>query len=204
MSGPRKYTEAQKESAKKWDAANLDRVSIAMAKGKKDKIKVAASAAGESMNQYIVTAIDQRMEWNTETENSSRSNHGGETSRTSTDLYISRLKGETLSKGKGQPKEQRDFNKIIADVVSTMYDTDRVVEHTVDDLIEDMTAIIDDFTKKIKRSLQNHSTVLQDQSARERAIAALSEAETVIDGMKETMERDNAAPAASEGQREGE
>lgn len=62
MSESRKYTEAQKKSAKKWDAANLDRVSIAMAKGKKDEIKAAASAAGESMNQYIITAIDQRIE----------------------------------------------------------------------------------------------------------------------------------------------
>ena len=57
----RKYTEAQKLSAKKWDAANLDRVSIAMAKGKKDELKAAAVVAGESMNQYIITAIDQRM-----------------------------------------------------------------------------------------------------------------------------------------------
>lgn len=58
----RKYTEAQKKSAKKWDAANLDRVSIAMPKGKKDDIKAAATAAGESMNQYIINAVDQRME----------------------------------------------------------------------------------------------------------------------------------------------
>lgn len=62
MPEPRKYTEAQKKSAKKWDAANLDRVSIAMPKGKKDDIKAAATAAGESMNQYIINAVDQRME----------------------------------------------------------------------------------------------------------------------------------------------
>ena len=59
---PRKYTEARKESNKKWDAANLDRVSIALPKGKKDEIKAAADAAGESMNQYIIGAVDQRME----------------------------------------------------------------------------------------------------------------------------------------------
>lgn len=59
---PQKYTEARKEGNRKWDAANLDRVSIAMAKGKKDNIKAAASAVGESMNQYIVNAIDQRIE----------------------------------------------------------------------------------------------------------------------------------------------
>lgn len=62
MPEPRKYTEAQKKSAKKWDAANLDRVSVAMPKGKKDDIKEAASTAGESMNQYIINAVDQRME----------------------------------------------------------------------------------------------------------------------------------------------
>ena len=59
---PRKYTEAVKQSNKKWDAANLDRVSIAMPKGKKDDIKAAATAAGESMNQYIINAVNQRME----------------------------------------------------------------------------------------------------------------------------------------------
>ena len=62
MPEPRKYTEAQKKSAKKWDAANLDRVSVAMPKGEKNNIKEAASAAGESMNQYIINAVDQRME----------------------------------------------------------------------------------------------------------------------------------------------
>lgn len=59
---PQKYTEARKEGNRKWDAANLDRVSIAMPKGKKDGVKAAAVAVGESMNQYIVTAIDQRIE----------------------------------------------------------------------------------------------------------------------------------------------
>ena len=84
----------------------------------------------------------------------------------------------------GYPKERRELDKTIENVVSAMYDTDRVVEHTVDDLIEDMTAIIDDFTKKIKRSLQNYSTLLQDEAARKRATAALSEAEAAIIKMK--------------------
>lgn len=53
--------ESRKKANQKWDAANLDRVSIAMAKGKKDEIKAAAVVAGESMNQYIITAIEQRM-----------------------------------------------------------------------------------------------------------------------------------------------
>lgn len=57
-----KYTEARKEGNKRWDEKNLDRVSIAMPKGKKDVIKLAATSVGESMNQYILAAIDLRME----------------------------------------------------------------------------------------------------------------------------------------------
>lgn len=54
-------SEAQKKSAQKWDATNLDRVSIAMPKGMKDMVKAAAAVAGESMNQYIIGATEQRI-----------------------------------------------------------------------------------------------------------------------------------------------
>ena len=62
MSGSRKYTEAQKKSAKKWDAANLDRVSIAMPKGQKDTIKAHAEARGERVNGFVNRAISETME----------------------------------------------------------------------------------------------------------------------------------------------
>ena len=58
----RKYTEAQKKSAQKWDAANLDRVSVAMPKGKKDIIKAHAEANSESVNGFINRAIDEAIE----------------------------------------------------------------------------------------------------------------------------------------------
>ena len=58
----RKYTEAQKKSAQKWDAANLDRVSVAMPKGKKDIIKAHAEAHSESVNGFINRAIDDAIE----------------------------------------------------------------------------------------------------------------------------------------------
>lgn len=54
-------SEAQKKSAQKWDAANLDRISVALEKGKKEAIKAAASHHGETMNQYIKIAIDNRL-----------------------------------------------------------------------------------------------------------------------------------------------
>ncbi len=62
MSDTRKYTEAQKRSAKKWDAANLDRVSVAMPKGHKDEIKAHAERRGESVNAFINRAIDEAIE----------------------------------------------------------------------------------------------------------------------------------------------
>ncbi len=58
---PRKYTEAQKRSAQKWDAANLDRLSIALPKGRREQIKIFAAAHGESVNAFISRAIEETM-----------------------------------------------------------------------------------------------------------------------------------------------
>lgn len=57
-----KYTEAKKEGNKRWDDKNLDRMSIALPKGKKDEIKAHAAKMGESANKFIARAIDQAME----------------------------------------------------------------------------------------------------------------------------------------------
>lgn len=62
MSQSRKYTDAKKEGNRRWDAANLDRVSVAMPKGKKEVIKAHADARGESVNGFINRAIDEAME----------------------------------------------------------------------------------------------------------------------------------------------
>ena len=62
MPESRKYTEAQKQSARKWDAANLDRISIAVPKGQKDAIKAHAEAHSESVNGFINRAIEETME----------------------------------------------------------------------------------------------------------------------------------------------
>ncbi len=59
---PQKYTEARKEGNRRWDAANLDQVSIAMPKGKRDKIKAHAESRGESLNFFINRSIDEQIE----------------------------------------------------------------------------------------------------------------------------------------------
>ncbi len=60
-----KYTEARKEGNRKWDAANLDRLSIALPKGSRETIKAHAVGQGESTNAFIKRAIDCQIERDT-------------------------------------------------------------------------------------------------------------------------------------------
>ena len=62
MPEPQKYTEARKRGNRKWDAANLDRISIAVPKGQKDVIKAHAEARGESVNAFVGRAIEETMQ----------------------------------------------------------------------------------------------------------------------------------------------
>lgn len=62
MPESQKYTEARKRGNRKWDAANLDRISIAVPKGHKEAIKAHAEARGESVNGFINRAIEETME----------------------------------------------------------------------------------------------------------------------------------------------
>ena len=54
-------SESRKKANAKWDSTNLDRMSVALPKGKKKAIQAAAALTGESMNQYIGTAVEMRM-----------------------------------------------------------------------------------------------------------------------------------------------
>ena len=55
------YTEAKKRNNRKWDAANLDRLSIAAPKGTKERWKAAAEAQGQSLNQFIVDSVESAL-----------------------------------------------------------------------------------------------------------------------------------------------
>lgn len=52
-----KYTEARKEGNRRWDSANLDRLSIALPKGSKETIRTHAESRNESVNAFIGRAI---------------------------------------------------------------------------------------------------------------------------------------------------
>jgi len=57
-----KYTENKKKSNRKWDASNLDRLSLALPKGSKETIKAHAQKRGESVNGFIGRAITETIE----------------------------------------------------------------------------------------------------------------------------------------------
>lgn len=62
MSEENKVSKAQQKAVAKYMKNNYDEIKIRVEKGKRDIIKVAAEAAGESLNSYIKKAVDQRME----------------------------------------------------------------------------------------------------------------------------------------------
>nr|DAH44476.1 MAG TPA: hypothetical protein [Caudoviricetes sp.] len=45
-----------------YNKEKYDRISLMIPKGEKDRIKTAAAAAGESVNEYINKAIKQRID----------------------------------------------------------------------------------------------------------------------------------------------
>ena len=46
----------------KWQSENCERISLVVKKGRKDEIKAAAEKQGQSLNGFIVTAIDEKIE----------------------------------------------------------------------------------------------------------------------------------------------
>ena len=50
------------ESKAKYNAKAYDRINIAVPKGRKDIIKARAEAKGQSINAYIISAIDEKLE----------------------------------------------------------------------------------------------------------------------------------------------
>ena len=55
-------SKAQQKAVSKYMKENYDVYQIRMPKGRREVIKAAADAAGESVNAYINKAVDERME----------------------------------------------------------------------------------------------------------------------------------------------
>ena len=55
-------SKSQQKAVAKYMKTNYDELKIRIPKGKRDKIKNAADAQGESLNGYVSKAVDERME----------------------------------------------------------------------------------------------------------------------------------------------
>ena len=58
-------SKAQQKAVAKYNAKTYDRIEVKVPKGKKEAIQDCALAVGESLNVYVTTAIDERMERDT-------------------------------------------------------------------------------------------------------------------------------------------
>ena len=54
----RKYSQAQNKATQKFIKENYDEIKIRIPKGKKDEYKAKAAAAGRSLNQFVIDAMD--------------------------------------------------------------------------------------------------------------------------------------------------
>lgn len=61
MSTYKGYTPAQGKASKKYMLENVDKITVQVPKGTKDKWREAADAAGVSMNKYVIQAVNRRM-----------------------------------------------------------------------------------------------------------------------------------------------
>lgn len=59
-------SKAQQRAVTKYMKENYDEIKIRVEKGRKAIIKSYADNCGESLNQYIINAVDHRMERDTE------------------------------------------------------------------------------------------------------------------------------------------
>ncbi len=57
-----KYTEKSKEYTMNYMKEKLDEIKFRVPKGRKDYYKTAADNAGQSLSQFVVSSIDERIE----------------------------------------------------------------------------------------------------------------------------------------------
>lgn len=57
-----KVSKAQQKAVNKYVKNNYDRINVTFAKGRKEEIKAHAKSHGESVNAFIVRAVNEAME----------------------------------------------------------------------------------------------------------------------------------------------
>ena len=71
------------------------------------------------------------------------------------------------------------------EVIGNLYDTDREIEYTDDDLKEELVAKIEDFKWSVQNCLKIHAELLKNEKSREKVLSNLSLLQTEITKWKE-------------------
>ena len=57
-----RYSQAQNKATQKYMKTHLEDIRIRVPKGRKDQYKTAAGNAGISLNQFVIAAMDEKIE----------------------------------------------------------------------------------------------------------------------------------------------
>lgn len=83
--------------------------------------------------------------------------------------------------------ESREIMAHVDAAAKDLYDQEKEITYTVDDLAEEVGAMVSSFTAQIRRVFDIRHSTLAEPGAKEKMTAALSEAETAITMLKELL-----------------
>lgn len=83
--------------------------------------------------------------------------------------------------------ESREIMAHVDAAAKDLYDQEKEITYTVDDLAEEVGAMVSSFTAQIRRVFDIRHSTLAEPGAKEKMTAALSEAETAITTLKEIL-----------------
>lgn len=84
----------------------------------------------------------------------------------------------------GYTKELRDIKGLVDSAVNGLYDTERDVKYTANDVEQEIKMLCEDFLKKLNRSLQMRGAMLDDKELKEKIVSVLSETENNIKNIR--------------------
>lgn len=87
------------------------------------------------------------------------------------------LKGNAY---KVDEETQKFFREHGDQIIDDLYDCERIVEYTADDMVDELKSILSYFCRNTKRCLTDHKNLLETKKNEQKIIAVLSEAETAI------------------------
>lgn len=153
------YSEAKKAYNVQYVKDKIKRIPLDVQREHYERIKAAADVAGESVNGYVKRAIDERMERASVTPYPSEQPERAIENKT----LIQHNPPERRYDG-GDTKGYREILESVEEIAADMYNADKPVEYTVNDLIEEIKVNAEVYVRQLKRTLVIRSTLLSGEN----------------------------------------